>query len=100
MGKFAFVGGDTPNKFGDLGVVAVPCLADGSLDPASPYVRLKFRLYPTREEAEAALAASEAASAQRKRESDSLAYLAPLSNDGAKNYSRPFDGDAQRFWRD
>ena len=101
MEKYIFVGGDVPNKYGDVGVIPIPCLEDGTpADPTSPYVRFNFHLYPTREEAEQALVASGAALAQRQKETKDLAYLAPLSNDGAKNYSRPYDKDAARFWRD
>lgn len=100
MEKYAVVHGTVPNQFGDVGVVPVQCSDDGTPDPESPYVRFKFHLYPTREEASASLTDSEAAWTQRQKESKALQSLAPLGNNGASNYARPFDKDAQRFWRD
>jgi len=100
MEKYAIVHGTVPNKYGDLGVVPVQCDGDGTPDSQSPYVKFNFRLYDTQEEAEGALSASEAVFAQMKKESDALKAMAPLGNDGAKNYTCPLDRDAQRFWRD
>ena len=100
MEKYAVVFGTVPNKYGDLGVVPVPCSEDGTPDPGSPYIKSNFHLYPTREEAEQALTAFKERCRWARRESELLSRNAPLGNDGAKYQSRPFDKDAQRFWRD
>ena len=77
------------------------CSADGTPDPESPYVKFKFRLYETREEAEGALEAFRATTAERQKETEAMKSLTPLSRgDGEKYQTRPFDWDAQRFWRD